>query len=185
MNKPELAVGTCGTATSIVEDADLADKVGLSTSDTFPAVYATSRMIALMELAAARAMIPALGEGENSVGVTVDIEHTPARRHRVRASPPRRAISAATANCICSTFSRATTPALSGKGATSARWSTPIGWKSARHSGAARDERLRFLCRTGLRRGARVRFAHHCATRSPRPDVTFPDSIFSPMVATA
>jgi predicted thioesterase len=76
MNKPELAVGARGTATSIVEDADLADKVGLSAGDTFPAVYATSRMVALMELAAARAMMPALGEGENSVGVTVDIEHT-------------------------------------------------------------------------------------------------------------
>ncbi len=87
MNKPELAVGTCGTATSIVEDADLADKVGLSTSDTFPAVYATSRMIALMELAAARAMIPALGEGENSVGVTVDIEHT-------RPTPPGASVTA-------------------------------------------------------------------------------------------
>ncbi|TMG84988.1 MAG: thioesterase [Betaproteobacteria bacterium] len=33
-------------------------------------------MIALMELAAARAMAPVLGDGENSVGVTVDIEHT-------------------------------------------------------------------------------------------------------------
>jgi fluoroacetyl-CoA thioesterase len=76
MKKLELAVGTRGTATSIVEDADLADKVGLSAGDTFPAVYATSRMIALMELAAARAMMPALGAGENSVGVTVDIEHT-------------------------------------------------------------------------------------------------------------
>jgi len=40
-------------------------------------------MIALMELAAARAMAPVLGDGENSVGVTVAIEHTsptPARR---------------------------------------------------------------------------------------------------------
>jgi len=76
MTRPELAVGTRGTATSIVEDDDLADKVGLSASDTFPAVYATSRMIALMELAAARTMAPALGDGENSVGVTVDVEHT-------------------------------------------------------------------------------------------------------------
>jgi fluoroacetyl-CoA thioesterase len=76
MSKPELAVGAHGAATAVVTSADLADQVALGPSDVFPAVYATSRMIALMELAAARAMAPALGDGENSVGVTVDIEHT-------------------------------------------------------------------------------------------------------------
>jgi fluoroacetyl-CoA thioesterase len=76
MSKPELAVGAHGAATAVVTSADLADKVALGPRDVFPAVYATSRMIALMELAAARAMAPTLGAGENSVGVTVDIEHT-------------------------------------------------------------------------------------------------------------
>jgi fluoroacetyl-CoA thioesterase len=76
MSHPELAVGAQGTASAVVENADLADKVALGPSDVFPAVYATSRMIALMELAAARVLAPILGDGENSVGVTVDIEHT-------------------------------------------------------------------------------------------------------------
>lgn len=55
---------------------DLADKVVFSPGDVFPAVFATSRMIALMEVAAARVLVPVLGAGEQSVGVTVDIEHT-------------------------------------------------------------------------------------------------------------
>ena len=76
MDKPELTIGAHGAATAVVGDADLADKVALAPGDAFPAVYATSRMIALMELAAARAMASALGDGENSVGVTVEVEHT-------------------------------------------------------------------------------------------------------------
>jgi predicted thioesterase len=60
----------------VIADADLADKVALDAGDVFPAVYATSRMIALMEVAAARVLTPILAPGENSVGVTVDIEHT-------------------------------------------------------------------------------------------------------------
>jgi predicted thioesterase len=46
--------------------------------DVFPAVFATSRMVALMEVAAARVLGPHLLEGELSVGVTVDIVHTAA-----------------------------------------------------------------------------------------------------------
>ena len=76
MNRPELRVGASATATALVGGADLADQVALDAGDVFPAVYATSRMIALMEVAAARVLTPILGPGENSVGVTVDIEHT-------------------------------------------------------------------------------------------------------------
>jgi predicted thioesterase len=76
MSHPVLRVGASATATALVVDADLADKVAFAAGDVFPAVYATSRMIALMEVAAARVLTPILGPGENSVGVTVDIEHT-------------------------------------------------------------------------------------------------------------
>jgi predicted thioesterase len=73
--RPELRDGASATATALVAEADLADRVALDAGDVFPAVYATSRMIAVMEVAAARVLSPLLGPGENSVGVTVDIEH--------------------------------------------------------------------------------------------------------------
>jgi predicted thioesterase len=75
-NEGELAVGASATASATVTEADLADKVVFGPGDVFPAVYATSRMVALMEVAAARVMRPFLAPGEHSVGVTVDIEHT-------------------------------------------------------------------------------------------------------------
>jgi fluoroacetyl-CoA thioesterase len=46
--------------------------------ETFPAVFATTRMIALMEMAGARVLKPLLQSGEMSVGVTVDIVHSAA-----------------------------------------------------------------------------------------------------------
>jgi predicted thioesterase len=52
--------------------------LNLEPGDTFPAVFATSRMVALMEVAAARVLRPHLREGELSVGVTVDVVHTAA-----------------------------------------------------------------------------------------------------------
>lgn len=76
MSRPELSTGASATATTLVADADLADKVALDPADIFPAVYATSRMIALMEIAAARVLTSILEAGENSVGVRVEIEHT-------------------------------------------------------------------------------------------------------------
>lgn len=44
--------------------------------DQFPTVFATARMIALMEIAGSRLLQPFLGPGELSVGVTVDVSHT-------------------------------------------------------------------------------------------------------------
>lgn len=62
----------------VVTPEDTARNIALSASDAFPEVFATSRMIALMELAAARAMRPLLGEGQLSVGVSLNVRHTAA-----------------------------------------------------------------------------------------------------------
>ena len=66
------------TAELTVEKRDLASTLRLADGDEFPAVFATSRMIALMEIAAARALRPLLEEGELSVGVSLDVQHTAA-----------------------------------------------------------------------------------------------------------
>ncbi len=73
-NEPEL--NTAGTATLIVGPHHLASSISSETGDSFPPVLATARMIALMEVAASRVLVPLLGPGELSVGVTVDISHT-------------------------------------------------------------------------------------------------------------
>jgi predicted thioesterase len=70
-----LPIGTSATATTLVTGADLAEVLNQHADDAFPAVYATSRMIGLMELAAARAMRAALSAGELSVGVSLDVSH--------------------------------------------------------------------------------------------------------------
>lgn len=58
-----------------IKSSDLAKALSISAEDDFPAVFATSRMIALMELAAARLMKPLLGDGQLSVGVNVNVNH--------------------------------------------------------------------------------------------------------------
>jgi predicted thioesterase len=70
--------GETGEAGFIVQMGDTARGLALSPEDEFPAVFATSRMVALMELAAARAMSRLLKPGELSVGVVVDVRHTAA-----------------------------------------------------------------------------------------------------------
>jgi predicted thioesterase len=65
-------------AALIVRAEHTARHIALSPSDAFPEVFATSRMIALMEVAAARAMRPLLGEAQLSVGVSLDVRHTAA-----------------------------------------------------------------------------------------------------------
>ena len=59
----------------IVKEEDTAKAISLDPTDDFPAVYATSKMVAVMELAAARLMQPLLKDGELSVGVNVNINH--------------------------------------------------------------------------------------------------------------
>ncbi|HYV11259.1 MAG TPA: hotdog domain-containing protein [Pyrinomonadaceae bacterium] len=73
-NEPEL--NSTATATLTVGPQDLASSIASETGDSFPPVFATARMVALMEVAASRVLVPLLGPGELSVGVTVDINHT-------------------------------------------------------------------------------------------------------------
>ncbi len=70
-----MEVGIQGTCVHVVKESDLASSVALSTEDSFPKVLATSRVIALMEIAAARIMRQLLQPGQLSVGVSIDIKH--------------------------------------------------------------------------------------------------------------
>ena len=74
----EPAVGSTASARLTVQPSDLADILNLEPGDDFPSVFATSRMVGLMEVAAARILRPYLREGEASVGVSVDVVHTAA-----------------------------------------------------------------------------------------------------------
>ncbi len=75
-NENELALNATATAQWVVSPADLASALPIETDDEFPPVFATARMIGLMEIAASRVLQPLLGPGELSVGVTVDVNHT-------------------------------------------------------------------------------------------------------------
>lgn len=74
MNKT-IQLGTIGEVSTIAQDEDMASYLGKGTESQFPEVYATSKMIALMEFAAAETMKPLLATGELSVGVGVNIMH--------------------------------------------------------------------------------------------------------------
>jgi fluoroacetyl-CoA thioesterase len=66
-----------------VQSSDLAKALSPDPLDDFPEVYATSRMVALMELAAARLMKPLLSDGQLSVGVNVNVNHLAATPNNV------------------------------------------------------------------------------------------------------
>ncbi|HEX8737666.1 MAG TPA: hotdog domain-containing protein [Pyrinomonadaceae bacterium] len=68
-------VGDVSEAVMVVKTEDTAKALAISLEDDFPEVFATSRMIALMELAAARGMKKLLNSGQLSVGVGVDVKH--------------------------------------------------------------------------------------------------------------
>lgn len=74
----EPAVDSTASARLTVGPSDLANILNLEPGDSFPPVFATSRMVGLMEVASARILIPHLREGEVSVGVSVDVVHTAA-----------------------------------------------------------------------------------------------------------
>ncbi|HKY30759.1 MAG TPA: hypothetical protein VJM12_22755 [Pyrinomonadaceae bacterium] len=73
-----IEIGAQATASRTVTAADLASALSDNHADHFPDVFATARMVALMELAAARVLKPLLTDGELSVGVTVDVSHSAA-----------------------------------------------------------------------------------------------------------
>ena len=67
-----------GSHTIIVGEGDLASVLNVDDNNRYPAVLATTRMIGLMEVAAAKCLVPLLEPGELSVGVIVDVNHTAA-----------------------------------------------------------------------------------------------------------
>jgi len=75
---PDLAIGATAEASWIVRESDLASELSDEHSGSFPPVFSTARMVALMELAAARTLAGILQPGELSVGVLVDVTHTAA-----------------------------------------------------------------------------------------------------------
>ncbi len=79
-------VGATGQVEMVVAENDLASALDHITGDTYPAVFATTRAIALCELAAGRVLAPLLSEGELSVGVVVDVKHTAATPTGARVS---------------------------------------------------------------------------------------------------
>jgi fluoroacetyl-CoA thioesterase len=78
MMKRDPEVGATANAELIVRYEDTAAAVGEITGDTYPQVFATTRAIALCELASGKILVPHLSPGELSVGVVVDVKHTAA-----------------------------------------------------------------------------------------------------------
>lgn len=76
MSLSEPEEGATATAQLTVGINDLASALPLADTDAFPAVFATARLVALMEIASARVLIPLLGAGQLSVGVSLDVTHT-------------------------------------------------------------------------------------------------------------
>jgi predicted thioesterase len=58
-----------------VQKKDLAKYVAVNQQDDFPEVLATARMVALMEISAARLLNQIVKEDELSVGVNVNVTH--------------------------------------------------------------------------------------------------------------
>ncbi|HEY4230528.1 MAG TPA: thioesterase [Thermoanaerobaculia bacterium] len=75
--RPEPEVGATASAELVVSEGDLASALGIG-PPPFPPVFATARMVALMEVAAARVLAPFLNPGELSVGVRIDATHSAA-----------------------------------------------------------------------------------------------------------
>jgi predicted thioesterase len=70
-----MEVGETAEATWVVGPGDTARVLAAAPGDDFPEVFATARMIGLMEVAASRAMKRLLEPGQLSVGVGVDVKH--------------------------------------------------------------------------------------------------------------
>jgi predicted thioesterase len=75
MATQNLEIGTTDECVIIATDQDMASALGEGTEGKFPEVFATSRMIAIMELAAAKIMKKLLTPDQLSVGVGVNVMH--------------------------------------------------------------------------------------------------------------
>ncbi|MCM2314701.1 MAG: thioesterase [Thermoanaerobaculia bacterium] len=78
MSERTISVGDTAEAELTVAYSDTAAALSIANEDSFPEVFATARMVAIMELAAARVLRPHLMQGELSVGVSLDVRHTAA-----------------------------------------------------------------------------------------------------------
>ena len=78
MPKGEPKAGASGSAEHLVGEGDLASVLANAPGEDYPRVFATTRMIGLMELASGRVLLPILEPGELSVGVLVEVRHTAA-----------------------------------------------------------------------------------------------------------
>ena len=74
MNHQSIPLGIQAEAVQIVTQDDLASILGKA-DDIFPKVFATSKMVALMEIAASRVLKKFLRSGECSVGIEININH--------------------------------------------------------------------------------------------------------------
>ena len=70
--------GATAAVEMVVRDEDTAAALSRISGDSYPAVFATTRAIAICELAAGKILTPLLSPGELSVGVVVDVVHTAA-----------------------------------------------------------------------------------------------------------
>jgi predicted thioesterase len=73
-----LSPGTAFAFRYTVQEGDTAAALRPITGDDFPAVLATTKCIALLELAAGRLLKSECAPGQLSVGVIVDVKHTAA-----------------------------------------------------------------------------------------------------------
>jgi predicted thioesterase len=152
----ELLPGTEGRAAQVVEDSDLACALSDEYADCFPRVFATAEMVALMEMAASRAMAGILEEGELTAGVLVNITHT-------AAMPPGTTVgrepvsSDGKGSSTGSKSSRSTKPERSDVGSTTAPWSGTTGFCKERRSAGVpeRTHSARTAAREKGRRSAR------------------------------
>ncbi|KAK6828829.1 hypothetical protein RU639_003419 [Aspergillus parasiticus] len=72
-----LELNTTHTYDLIVQPSDLASAISSNAEiDKFPRVLATSHMVAIMEIAAARVLQPLLNLGQLSVGTNINITHS-------------------------------------------------------------------------------------------------------------
>lgn len=74
----DITIGSTASAALTVGPDDLASVLAQSVPDAFPPVFATARMVGLMELAASRVLHPLLSAGQMSVGVSIDVSHAAA-----------------------------------------------------------------------------------------------------------